>query len=86
MERKKIINILLSFSAVTNINSWRVKSALSNLVSLVDTKALKTKEMLICLGLNLSSLSDSSVYQKEQTLTHQPDRFFPENVDRRISR
>ena len=35
MERKKIIIICPSFSAVTNINSWRVKSALSNVVSLV---------------------------------------------------
>ena len=34
METKKITNILLSFSAVTNTNSWRVKSALSNVVSL----------------------------------------------------
>ena len=34
LERKKIVNILLSFSAVTNINSWRAKSALSNEVSL----------------------------------------------------
>ena len=34
MERKKIINICPFFSAVTNINSWRVKSALSNVVSL----------------------------------------------------
>ena len=35
MERKKIINTLLSFSAVTNIHSWMVKSALSNVVSLI---------------------------------------------------
>ena len=35
MEIKKIINISPSFSAVTNINSWRVKSALSNVVSLL---------------------------------------------------
>ena len=34
MERKKITNIPPSFSAVTNISSWRVKSALSNAVSL----------------------------------------------------
>ena len=38
MERKKIINICPSFSAVTNINSWRAKAALSNLVPLVMTK------------------------------------------------
>ena len=37
MERKKIINNCPSFSAVTNINSWRVKSALSNVVSLKAT-------------------------------------------------
>ena len=30
-----MINITLSFSVVTNINSWKLKSALSNLVSLV---------------------------------------------------
>ena len=40
MERKKHINILLSFSAVTNINSQRVKSALSNVVSLGIIKQL----------------------------------------------
>ena len=34
MERMKIINICPSFSAFTNINSWKVKSALSNAVSL----------------------------------------------------
>ena len=33
-ERKKIINISIPFSTVTNINIWRVNSALSNLVSL----------------------------------------------------
>ena len=37
MERKKIINICPSFSGVTNINSCRVKSALSNVVSLIVT-------------------------------------------------
>ena len=41
MERKKIINILLSFSAVTNINSWRVKSAFSNVV-LFQTTSTRT--------------------------------------------
>ena len=40
MERKKIVNISLSFSAVTNIDSWRVKSALSNIVSLVLYRSL----------------------------------------------
>ena len=39
MERKKMVNITLPFSAVTNINSWRVKSALSNVVSLVWKRA-----------------------------------------------
>ena len=34
MERKEIIHINISFSAVTNINSLKVKSALSNVVSL----------------------------------------------------
>ena len=34
MERKKIVNIALSFIAVTHIDSWRVKSSLSILVSL----------------------------------------------------
>ena len=29
-----MVNNFLSFSGVTNINSWRVKSALSNVVSL----------------------------------------------------
>ena len=38
MERRKIINSTLSFFAVTNINSWRVKSALSNVVSLFPAK------------------------------------------------
>ena len=33
MESTKIINIVLSFPEVTNINSQRVKSALSNVVS-----------------------------------------------------
>ena len=33
-EKKNIITTSLSFSGVTNINSWRVKSALSNVVSL----------------------------------------------------
>ena len=34
-ERKKVINICPSFSTVTNKNSWRVKSAFSNVVSLL---------------------------------------------------
>ena len=34
MEGKQILNIRPSFSAVTNINSWSVKSALPNVVSL----------------------------------------------------
>ena len=34
---KNIINICRSFSAFTNINSCKVKSALSNIVSLVDS-------------------------------------------------
>ena len=33
-ERKRITYIFLYFSAVTNINSWKEKSALSNVVSL----------------------------------------------------
>ena len=38
VERKKIVNILLSFSAVTHTNNWRVNSALCNVVSLIPTK------------------------------------------------
>ena len=34
MERKNIINICPSFSEITNISSWRAKSALWNVVSL----------------------------------------------------
>ena len=40
MARQKIGNIFLSSSAVTNIKSWKAKSALFNVVSLVSTLTL----------------------------------------------
>ena len=36
--KKKNINILLSFSAATNINSYRMQLSLSNVVSLIETR------------------------------------------------
>ena len=46
MERKKIINNCPSFSAVTNINSWRAKSALSNVVSLASTREARQLRLI----------------------------------------
>ena len=48
MERKKIIIITHSFSEVTNMNSWRVKSALSNLVSLENVKGVLQHKCTLC--------------------------------------
>ena len=40
-EKENYKNIILSFSVVSNINSWRVKSSLSNVVSLVLSSCYK---------------------------------------------
>ena len=61
MERKKITNILLSFSAAQNIHSWRVKSALSNVVSLSLASSLLSSSYSIFLFF-LSLLLSTSTF------------------------
>ena len=63
LERKKIINILLFFSAVTNINSWRVKSAISNVVSFSSSSHLGSETKFLWSYWNPFSLS----YWKKKT-------------------
>ena len=76
MERKKIINICHSFSAVTNINSWRVKSALSYVVSLDHTQ--HSLKIIFsgnsCSGKFQAKLKDGPF--RTPTLFIRPDRTF----------
>ena len=60
-----MINISLSFSVVTNIDSWRAKSAISNVVSLCRTNREGSKE---------EKNADQGPQEGEEVLAGRPDR------------
>ena len=79
LERNKIINICPSSSAVTNINSWLAKSALSNVVSLASNDKLRkvTNNALYYSRAKGTTYTYLPVYLKlASELQQEPDRPF----------